>query len=374
MRYYKLILYLIFFSFVFLPGIPHLYGDATIRAFDTPNDDGSSITVKWNYTGTGDTFELFRKTVSDTNWQKLKTLPLSKHSYLDDNTVRGVQYQYGIRIKTDTILSEMVISKPVSAKAQFFDTGKTLILVLILGYFAILLYFIGAAKKGKSLFIRKIAGLDALDEAVGRATEMGKPILFIPGISSMSDIATIAAVNILGPVAKKVAEYGTDLLVPNRDPIVASVTQEVVKESYIEAGRPDLFNPNKVWFVTQSQFAYAAAVQGIMVRERPATILLLGMFYAESLLLAETGNSTGAIQIAGTDAVDQLPFFITSCDYTIMGEELYAAGAYLSKEPTLLSSIKAQDYGKIAIFATLLLGLILGLLKSNWLINILTVR
>jgi hypothetical protein len=155
---------------------------------------------------------------------------------------------------------------------------------------------------------------------------------------------------------------------------VASVTQEVVKESYIEAGRPDLFNPNKVWFVTQSQFAYAAAVQGIMVRERPATILLLGMFYAESLLLAETGNSTGAIQIAGTDAVDQLPFFITSCDYTIMGEELYAAGAYLSKEPTLLSSIKAQDYGKIAIFATLLLGLILGLLKSNWLINILTVR
>ncbi|NIA23102.1 MAG: hypothetical protein GWP03_02930 [Proteobacteria bacterium] len=374
MRHYKLILYLIFFSFIFLLGISDLYGDITIKAVDTPNDNGSSITVKWDYTGICNAFELFRKSAGDTTWQMIKTLPQSKRGFVDQNVTRSIQYQYGIRIKTDTILSEMVTSNPVSAKAQFFDAGKTLILVLILGYFVILLYFIRAAKKGKSLFIRKIAGLDALDEAVGRATEMGKPILFVPGISSMSDIATIAAVNILGPVAKKVAEYGTNLLVPNRDPIVASVTQEVVKESYLEAGRPDLFNPNKVWFVTDSQFAYAAAVQGIMVREKPATILLLGMFYAESLLLAETGNSTGAIQIAGTDAVDQLPFFITSCDYTIMGEELYAAGAYLSKEPTLLSSIKAQDYGKLVIFATLLLGLILGLLKSNWLINILTVR
>ncbi|MCK4544157.1 hypothetical protein KAU43_01335, partial [candidate division WOR-3 bacterium] len=235
-------------------------------------------------------------------------------------------------------------------------------------------YFIKAARKGKTFFIRKIAGLDALDEAVGRATEMGKPILFVPGLSTMSDIATIAAVNILGPVAKKVAEYGSDLIVPNRDPIVTSVTQEVVKESYIEAGRPDLFNPEKVWFVTTSQFAYAGAVQGIMVRDKPATNLFLGMFWAESLLLAETGNSTGAIQIAGTDSVNQLPFFITSCDYTIMGEELYAASAYLSKNPLLTSSIKAQDFGKLAIFTILLLGLVFSIFNSNIIMNLLTVR
>ena len=203
---------------------------------------------------------------------------------------------------------------------------------------------------------------------------MGKPILFVPGLSVMEDVATIAAVNILGPVAKKVAEYGSDLIVPNRDPIVTSVTQEVVKEAYIEAGRPDLFNPEKVWFVTQSQFAYAGAVQGIMVRDKPATNLFLGMFWAESLLLAETGNSTGAIQIAGTDSVNQLPFFITSCDYTIMGEELYAASAYLSKNPLLTSSIKAQDFGKLAVFIILLLGLIFSIFNSNIIINLLTVR
>ena len=77
-------------------------------------------------------------------------------------------------------------------------------------------------------------------------------------------------------------------------------------------------------------------LDGIMVRERPATVFLLGMFYAESLILAETANSVGAIQIAGTDASSQLPFFIAACDYTLIGEELYAASAYMSREPLLL--------------------------------------
>ncbi len=52
-----------------------------------------------------------------------------------------------------------------------------------------------------------------------------------------------------------------------------------------------------------------------------------GYFYAESLLMAETSYNVGAINIAGTTAVTQLPFFIVSCDYTLIGEELYAASA-----------------------------------------------
>ena len=376
MRNLKFILCLIIFTGIFFLCTSSIYGNLSLNAFDTPDDDGSSITINWQHDGDiGEYFELFRKTEDDTLWQSIKKSNMDIYSYIDDNIERGTLYNYGLKVViNDTIATEMVTTKPVSARAQLFNTGKLVVLFLIIIYLSILIYFIHAAKKGKALFIRKIAGLDALDEAVGRATEMGKPTLFIPGISTMSDIATIAAVNILGPVAKKIAEYGSDLLVPNKDPIVTSVTQEVVKESYTEAGRPDLYNPDKIWFVTDSQFAYAAAVQGIMVREKPATNLFLGMFYAESLLLAETGNSTGAIQIAGTDSVDQLPFFITSCDYTIMGEELYAAGAYLSKEPALLSSIKAQDYGKLIIFTSLLVGLILSLLKSNWLIKLLTVR
>ncbi|MEO0105591.1 MAG: DUF6754 domain-containing protein, partial [candidate division WOR-3 bacterium] len=209
----------------------------------------------------------------------------------------------------------------------------------------------------------RISGLDAVEEAVGRATEMGKPILFVPGIGSVADIATIAALNILGEVAKKTAQYDTTLLVPNRDVLVYTVAYEVVKESYSNVGRPDAFKEGNIFYITDSQFAFTAAVDGIMVREKPATNFFLGTFYAESLILAETGAATGAIQIAGTDMVPQLPFFIVACDYTLIGEELYAASAYLSREPLLLGSLKGQDYGKLIILFILLIGSFLLLLS-----------
>ena len=113
-----------------------------------------------------------------------------------------------------------------------------------------------------------------------------------------------------------------------------------------------------VYYVTDDQFGYAAALDGIMVREKPATIFLLGSFYAESLILAETGNSIGAIQIAGTAQPSQLPFFVAACDYTLIGEELYAAGAYLSASRAQLGSLKGQDMGKAIILVLLLVGIV----------------
>jgi hypothetical protein len=127
----------------------------------------------------------------------------------------------------------------------------------------------------------------------------------------------------------------------------------------MEAGKPDQFKEDMVTYLTYDQFAYAASVSGKMVREKPATNFLIGSFFAESLIFAETGQSTGAIQIAGTADVTQLPFFVTTCDYTLMGEELFAASAYLSREPVLLGSIKAQDLTKAVIMGWVGLGIVL---------------
>jgi hypothetical protein len=93
-----------------------------------------------------------------------------------------------------------------------------------------------------------------------------------------------------------------------------------------------------------------------MVREQPAANFFMGAYYAESLLLAEPGAATGAIQIAGTDSDHQLPFFITACDYTLIGEELYAASAYLSREPALVGTLRGQDIGKGVILSVMLFG------------------
>jgi hypothetical protein len=142
---------------------------------------------------------------------------------------------------------------------------------------------------------------------------------------------------------------------------VMTVAQEVVREAYTAVGRPDLYDPNDIYYTTQSQFGYAAAVCGTMLRERPAANFFIGHFYAEALVLAETGNTTGAIQIAGTDADSQLPFFICACDYTLIGEELYAGSVYLSREPLLLGALKGQDVAKAVLLGLLALGTLLSM-------------
>ncbi len=255
---------------------------------------------------------------------------------------------------------------------NLFDTSKLNNFILMIIFGVVVMLFIQHAKKNPNLFIRKISGLDAVDEAIGRATEMGKPIFYITGLLPMSELPTIASVNILGRAAKIVAEHDTILKVPCYDPIVMSVAQEVVKDSYTKAGRPDAYREENVFYVTSDQFSYVAAVDGMMFREKPATNFLLGYFYAESLLLAEAGAAVGAIQIAGTDALAQLPFFVTTCDYTLIGEELYAASAYLSREPVLLGSLRGQDIGKAFLMIVLVVGTALTLAGIPFLKHLLT--
>jgi len=232
-------------------------------------------------------------------------------------------------------------------------------LVLVSVFSAAVLLYTRWARQGKPLFLRKIPGLDAVEEAVGRATEMGRPVLFVPGIAELDEIETIAGISILGRVARITAQYETPLMVPVRYPLVLAAGQEVVEQAYIEMGKKDLYDKDMVRYVAGEQFAFTANVNGYMMRERPATNIYMGAFFAESLLLAETGNAAGSIQIAGTARPEQLPFFIAACDYTLMGEELYAASAYLSKEPIMTGGLKGQDFVKMLITFAIIIGVIL---------------
>ena len=226
-------------------------------------------------------------------------------------------------------------------------------------------YFINKAKAGSKLYMRPIAGIEALEEAVGRSTEMGKPVLYIPGIDGLDEINTISGLSILGHVAGMTSKYETKLHVPVRIPIVMEAARETCREAYSKSGRPDIFKEDMVHFVSDEQFAYAAGVNGIILRDKPAAIFYQGGFYAESLLLAETGNSIGSIQVAGTGSSHQIPFFVTACDYTLIAEEFYAASAYLSKEPDLIGSIKGQDYMKIICFIAIFVVIVSPFLFSS---------
>ena len=252
-----------------------------------------------------------------------------------------------------------------SGLAGWIDTDKLPTLVAIVVFGTLMFVYQRRAKRGQEIPIRRIAGLDAMDEAIGRATEMGRPVLYVPGIDEIKEIQTIYSMMILRHVARKAAEYGTDLIVPVRDSIVMTFAEEAVKGGCLDAGRPDAFVKDNIRYLSNEQFAYCAGVAGIMARERPAANIMMGMFFAESLILAETGFLSGAIQVAGTAKQHQLPFFVAACDYTIMGEEYFAVTAYLTREPNLLATIRAGDVIKIAAIVLLVLGIGLATVSAG---------
>ena len=249
---------------------------------------------------------------------------------------------------------------------HMFNVNRVVMFISIVAIGATLLYNIGMAERGEEFYLRPIPGLKAVEEAVGSSTEMGKPVLYVPGIMDMDQVETVAGVIVLGHVAKMTARYETSLNVPVSRSIVMKAARETCRESYMLEGRPDMFHDDMVHYLTDDQFAYAAGVNGIMVREKPAACLYMGKFYAESLILAETGNSIGAIQIAGTASQAQIPFFVTACDYTLIGEEFFAASAYLSQKPELIGGVRGQDMVKVGVITIIILTTLFRFLYEKW--------
>ena len=236
--------------------------------------------------------------------------------------------------------------------------GKQFVFLYFVFMVVMLLYRMERAKKGDIPWIRRIAGLDAIEEAVGRATELGTPVFYVPGrteINTSGAAQTMAGLEILGHVANLTAKYNTDLITGISAPNVQPVAEEIVRQAYRNAGKADAVKPEMVQFLSNEQFAFAAACLNIMNRERVGAAIMIGEFQAETMMLVEAAAQTGAITICGTSRAIQIPFFVAAADYTLIGEEMFAGGAYLAKDPIKLGGIAALDVGK-AVGALLILA------------------
>jgi hypothetical protein len=332
-----------------------------LNAINTPNDRGQSVTLTWTSpTPTPSHWILLRRERGGT-FAPVDTLDGALKTHTDEGEgAQGVQdgttYEYQLIADPPNPALDSDVSAAATPGPEWIDSTKVNVLVVTLLFFIVLFYFINQAHRGVRWKFRTIPGLIAIEEAIGRATEMGKGVLYIPGVQDIDDIQTIASLIILRNVARTTAKYETRLTVPTNAPAVYTVADEVVKSAYQDVGRADAYQSDQVRYVTSEQFAYVASVNGMMLRERPAANLLLGAFFAESLLLAETGHAIGAIQIAGTANVHQMPFFVVACDYTLIGEEYYAASALLSNEPLLLGSLKSADIVKLVLIVVIIIG------------------
>jgi hypothetical protein len=334
---------------------------------DVPNDAGSAVQLEWRLSpddslGRGIvTGYVLERGVSPVGpWVLVDTVGRGVGENTDQGVRRNVAYFYRIAAYgPGGSTPALANAGPAYARETWFNTTRASVMAFVVVYFLLVLYYMQLAQSGRKPFVRRLAGIDAIEEAIGRATEMGRPVLYVPGILDIDDIQTVAGLVILESVARLTARYETQIRVPVSYPIPFTIAQEMVKSGYLNAGRPEAYDPDSVQFVSPEQFAFVAKITGIMLRDRPAAHIFMGAFYAESLMLAETGFSTGAIQVAGTANVAQLPFFVVACDYTLIGEELFAASAYLSGEPRLVGGLKGADMLKVLVILVVLLGCVL---------------
>ena len=339
----------------------------TITGADVPWDAGGVIKVSWQpVAGTTSATKWIVEgsevvEAGQGPWILVTEVPIAETSAVASKLNVDSAYFFRVTAVSPNGSSAVTMTKTaVRGHWNFFIGAKMPLFCAILFVCGCVIYFILAARRGQPMKVRRIAALEAIKDAVGRATEMGRSILFVPGIQDMDNIQTVAGLTVLGNVSRTAAEYDAAIEVPTSRSLVMEAAREAVQASYLAAGRADAYNADSIRYITDEQFGFVAYVSGRMVREKPAACFYMGCFFAESLILAETGNSIGAIQIAGTAESSQLPFFVAACDYTLIGEEFMAASAYLSGEPDQIGSLKGQDLSKAIAAILIIIGVVLA--------------
>jgi hypothetical protein len=288
-------------------------------------------------------------------WVKVVALDSTTIAVADSSNPDSLVVNFEKRLR----LSESPVIGPAISHASWFNWNRVNILLMVVLFYVLVLFMVRRAKAGASLTFRRIAGIDAIDEAIGRATELGKPVLYVPGTQNIENIQTIASIQLLTSVATKAANYDIPIIVPLNRAFMVTVAEEAVKQGFLNAGRPDAYMRDNVRYLSDEQFAFTSGTTGIMMREKTAAHFYLGAFYAESLILSEVGFTSGAIQIAGTANTHQLPFFVVACDYTLIGEEYFATSALVTKDLEMMGTLKATDYMKAFIILCLMASMFL---------------
>ncbi len=241
------------------------------------------------------------------------------------------------------------------------------LLALFLFFLPIFFFAYWAVKRGARFSLRPIAAYSALKGLLARAAETGQPVHLSLGVAGIGDQATAdttAGLNILEYLAERAAISASPPIVTIANPTALPVAQDLLRRAYRHQGYSEEYDPARVRFIAPADptlqssalpapsiyantphdaFAYAAGTMQVLSKQKLTANVMVGQFGDEFLLLGETGARQDLTQIGGTSAVSALPFVYATMSHPLIGEEIYAGGAYLSDKPAHLSSLLAQD-------------------------------
>ena len=226
------------------------------------------------------------------------------------------------------------------------DAAQIAGLVLIAVFAVFIAVFAGGALAGRRPTLRRLPGYQMLPGQLSRAIEAGQSLhlsLGTGGVGGSDTATTLAGLSTLAFLAEEAAATETLPTVTVADPTAMVMAQDVLRRAYIRQGNPTAYDPRSVRYVAASPLPYAAGTMDVLSNEETLVNVMVGVFGPEAALIAEEGSRQGLAQIAGAADIAPLAVLYPTVNHLLVGEEMFAAGAYTTDRPAHMGSLQAQD-------------------------------
>lgn len=213
-------------------------------------------------------------------------------------------------------------------------------------------------EEGRFTELRPLPACNNLGNQMGAAIESGRQLHVSLGRASLTGMAnptSLAALNVLDHLAKDGCASGVPPLTTVGEGTLLPMAQDGLRNAYVQAGRVRDFKPGMAQFVAANTdpFAFAGGLASIIQQHKTGGNVLVGRYGLEAVIPLEAAVRQNMDQVVGTDDPSALAAATAVTDNLLVGEELFAAGAYLEGSPGQIASLQLQDLLRVIIVLTI---------------------
>lgn len=237
-------------------------------------------------------------------------------------------------------------------------------LVLVFLCAALLLIMMVVYRKRPTHGLRSIQAFNNLRQAIGLAVEDGSRLHISLGKASL-DTAQVASALAGLSLLQRIAQLSS---ISDRPPVATSgdgglaiLSQDTLRATYRSANALNLYDPGRGQMSGPTPMAYIAGTLPILHDENVSANIFIGNFGPEVALLADTSEQENASCLAGSDSLPAQAVLYATARDPLLGEEVFASGAYLQTGNSHPASLRLQDILRLVVIIALLVGAVLKL-------------
>lgn len=236
-------------------------------------------------------------------------------------------------------------------------------LMFVIVFFGLIIFFSTTTERLPSLTLREITAFSRLRKAIGMSVEAGKRLHFSIGrgnIISPQSAVGFLSLSVLRRMIRSAFVSDHAPVTTTGEGGLAILAQDTQRSAALHLGEP--FDPSLGQLTGLTPFSYAAGVVSLLNDEKAGTNVLIGHYGSEAALIADAGERTGGLTLGGTDSIPAQAILYAGVQEPLIGEEVFASGAYLEDGGWHSASLHAQDVVRWALITIIIGGAFLKLL------------